>query len=163
MTTLEEARTFVREGLEKGVTCLCCGQHAQRYSRKLDSLMARGLVRMYAWFRENPGERWMHVERALKPDPLSPGGIGRQVATLKYWGLVVLKKDEEPDDAPVRGLYRITEKGERFVRGEISVPRSIFVYNDTFYGFDGQEHTDIRKALTDSFSYEELMCTAAVN
>lgn len=154
---LEEARAHVIANLDEGVICPCCSQRAQRYRRKLDSLMARGLVRMYVWFRDHPGVRWMHVERELKSDPLSPGGIGRQVATLKYWGLIRLMRDEEPDGAAVRGYYRITKRGRQFVRGQITLPRYIFVYNNTLFGFDGSEITDIQTALTDKFSYTELM------
>ena len=71
-------------------------------------------------------------------------------AMLKWWGLIEAPKGGKP------GMWRVTEAGERFVRGPLNVHSHVVMYDDRMLRFDG-ELTDIRGALGDRFDYDELM------
>jgi len=78
-----------------------------------------------------------------------------EMAKLRHWGLIE-KHYGKSEDGNSNGLYRITEKGRAFVRGEISVPRYCYIFNDEVNGFS-EEKTTIQAALGDKFNYSELI------
>ena len=53
-------------------------------------------------------------------------------------------------------MWCITERGEKFVKGQLKVNKSVYVFNNKFLGFDG-ELISIRQSLGNKFDYSELM------
>ena len=146
--THAEAVTWLEDRLEEGTHCPTCGQFAKRYNRKVNSGMARSLIAMYRLtVAEDHGE-WIHV-------PTEIGARSREEGKLAYWGLVepmsVVNADRNPS-----GMWKLTERGKRFARGQITVPEYAEVYNGTVRGHFGREVT-INDALGKHFSLADLM------
>lgn len=141
---LGDAREWLRNKLDKGAPCPCCGQRAQQYRRKLNSGMARSLIAMYAI----DAHGWIHV-------PTQIGARSREEGKLAYWGLV--EESAAPrDDGGRAGWWRLTDRGRRFVLKQLTVPSYALVYNNKVRGFDGP-FVDISQTLGAKFSYDELM------
>jgi hypothetical protein len=150
-TTLGEARKELRKGWEVGTTCPCCGQHAQLYRRKLNSGMARMLIRLYRLDRANPGGAF-HVREIIGS---SDGGSG-DLSKMVYWNLIVGLPKDPAKDTRTSGEWMITPLGRQFAEGDRTVRSHVIVYNGRERGFEG-DMIDIRVALGAKFSYTELM------
>mgnify|MGYP006289630827 CR=1 FL=1 len=154
--SVEEARQHIVQNWDKGVSCPCCGQRVQRYSRPITSSMAWGLCRLYEHLMENPDEEWVHVERFFNSCPDIPFSFRGDFAKLRYWGFIEMLDERREDGSPNNGCWRLTPRGVAFVRGDISVPGHVFVYDGHALGFS-DEHITIRDALKNKFDYEGLM------
>ena len=145
--SLDGARQRLWEKLERGeiVTCYCCGQTCKIYPRKINSGMARSLIQMY----QLGGRDWVHLPTRLNLR-------SREEGKLAYWGLVEEQKVVRSDGGRA-GWWRITEKGEAFVKNQLQVPKIAMVYNGTVREFDDSQMVGIKDALGDKFSYDELM------
>lgn len=143
-TPLGVARDWTRKHAEDGVACPVCTQRVQVYKRKLNSGMARSLIAMYAI----GGTDWVHVPTAI-------GARSREEGKLAYWGLV--EESLTPrDDGGRAGWWRVTTKGEAFVRMQLRVPSHARVYNGNVLGLMGT-YVTIADALGTKFNYSELM------
>lgn len=157
VVTLVEARTAYRSQLEGGasVECPCCERTGRIYRRKLNTGMARVLVRMYeVHHREQarePGKCWVHIHEVF-------GGRGqkhRDWPLLRLWGLVEPRtKRTRTENA--RGWWRLTELGRAFVQGHTRAPAHVLVFDGERIGAS-DEHITIREALGSRFDYGELM------
>ncbi len=150
-STIYQAKEFLRDNAVKGAECPCCRQRVQIYARALTSGMAAGLIIFY----HNRGKGWLHAEKTFKESSCNQS-IRGDFPKLRFWGLIEAKEENREDDSDRNGYYRITEKGIQFVLGHLSVPRSVFIYNNAFRGFDSLE-TDVKKALGVKFHYAKLM------
>jgi len=144
LDTLAIAQREVEAGLTDGTHCPCCGQLAKAYHRKLNSGMASALIEV--WKRHGVG--WAHV-----PD-IAPK-VGGDFAKMRHWGLVQESLGLRADGGR-QGDWRVTSLGKSFVRGLVTVPSHITVYNNAVSGTDGPAIT-IREALGSRFNYDELM------
>jgi hypothetical protein len=152
--TLEEAKTWLLERLDDGVSCPCCGQFAKRYKRKLNSSMAHALVLFYR--HVGAQEEYVHVP-SIPELRVSGRPGGGDWAKLALWGLVEEKEEERDDGSKRAGLWRMTHLGVRFVRNQMRVPRCVFLYDGAVMGFDPLTTVSIEDALGDHFNYRELM------
>jgi hypothetical protein len=146
--TLADLRAEVDAHLKPGmppIECRVCGQHVQLYRRKINSGMARALVRLYLHNRQNPG-MWMDYRDR------SAQGESRNHPYLRFWGLI--------ERGPEAGFWRITDYGRDFVEDRVTVPRAVWHFNNTAYGFTA-EQTTIRRALGDHFDLDELLFGSA--
>jgi len=150
-TPLSEAKSFVESHKNEGVRCPCCAQYAKRYRRKITSAMAYGLLLIH---KNSQGE-WLHIEEFFKNQSDIPSSIRGDISKLRHWGLLE-KNYAKSEDGNSNGLYRITSKGRAFVKGEITVPRYCYIFNDEVNGFS-EEKATIQSALTDKFNYSELL------
>jgi hypothetical protein len=146
-STLREARDFVQARLVEGVRCPCCTQFAKVYKRKLNSGQAWALILVY----RRVGREWCHITQV---DP-SLAGNGGDISKLRYWGLVE-EADERREDGGRAGWWRVTGRGERFVLGQIRLPKYVRLYDSQPYGLYG-DSISIRDALGSRFDYNELM------
>lgn len=150
LLTLVEGRAWVKANRKKGVHCLCCDQMAREYKRKLDSAMAYAMIWLIrrsqskdiAWVDlRTEGTLKIHQDRALPK--------------LAYWGLIEEKPTESKRGARTSGIWRPTEKGIRFARGEIAVPSHVTLYDNAVLKYSSTL-TTIQKALSDDFDFDEL-------
>jgi hypothetical protein len=150
-SSLGEARAYVRERLDVGVECPCCGQYAKRYVRKLNSGMARVLIRLCSLSRgDRPWESaWVSIKKLEM--------VSREVHKLAYWGLVVTDENEDSTKHS-SGSWKPTDKGYEFVWGRVTVPERVILFDGQVEGFEGEE-TPIWEALGKKFDYQELMST----
>lgn len=134
---LREARQWLakqfREG--EGVCCPACGQRVQRYSRQIYNTMVQGLK----FIAENPGTKSNKILR------FQGGG---DYAKLIHWGLLE-KRDSD-------GSWQITPKGREFLRGNIMVPKYVYIYNSTVFG-RSEEHVNVYQCADKGFVFEETL------
>jgi len=155
--TIHEAKKELREHWLEGASCPVCNQYVKLYHRKITSSMAYGLILVYRYFRIHPEAEFVHVSDYL--NTLEIDGAIRNtgdITKLRYWGLIDSDKTVREDGSKRSGFWTITEKGKQFVRGEITVPSHVKIFNNKYFGFTG-EHITIREALQNKFNYDELM------
>ena len=154
---IEVTRERLREKLDDGTTCPCCGQYAKRYKRKLNSSMAAALCWMWSTAqktsRNHPTKVWIDVPAQAPSWVLK----AREYPKLAWWGLIEEKPKEEHHKGRTSGSWRVTQLGADFARSCVSVPRYAFVYNGTVEDFTTAAPIYIRGALGNRFDYAELM------
>jgi hypothetical protein len=145
--TLVEARQRLQDHLDEGLTCPCCGQFAKRYRRKFNSGQARALINIY-----KRGGRadldWVYI-------PLL-SAKSREEGKIAYWGLLK-EAEERREDGGRAGWWRVTPIGENFIINGLRIPKYVFVYNATCFGFDKNEMVTIQDCLGNKFDLSELM------
>lgn len=144
-TPLADAQVWLRNRVDKGERCPCCTQFAKVYRRKINSGMARSLIRMY---HISPGD-WIHL-------PTEIGARSREEGKLAYWGLVEEENTLRPDGGRA-GYWRITPLGHAFVLGNIALPKYARIYDGRCLGLDTSEKATIKDALGTAFDYDDLM------
>lgn len=137
-----DARRWLKSVYRKGADCPCCGQRVQLYRRSLNRAMVRALTDIY----RAAGRDWVRIADIV--------GKRADEAKLVHWGLLEEQYGRR-EDGGRKGTWRVTEKGERFLRGEISVPRYVLLYNSKFRDFEGPDIT-VTKVLSD-FNLRELL------
>lgn len=136
--SVKQARAYVQKNLYVGVRCPCCDQHAQLYKRKLGRRMVRSLVLMY----KHHGTEYQNLSSTV-------GSQGREEGKLAYWGLI--------KRAPNRpGWWKVTARGERFVKRQISVPSHVMVYNGRARKMVGKNVT-VAQCVGGSDAYKRLI------
>lgn len=157
-TTIAEGKSYLRANFHDGCVCPACGQTTRAYRRPITSAMCVVLFLMYRQFRNEESStlsEYIHVENLLKEAHCSASSRG-DFPKLKHWGLIDAKSYNREDGSSRNGYYRITEKGEQFLKGEIKIASHVIIFNNKVLGFSS-DTIDIHKALKNKFSYEELM------
>jgi len=156
--TISAARELVRAGLDEGIQCPCCEQHAQRYYRTLNSGMARWLI-VLGKLTALKGE-WAStaevIQHAARHSSFGSSlGSGESTSLLPYWDLIECRANDDPTKKS-SGYWRVTDKGRGFLALQLTVPKTAVVYNNRLERLEGVLIT-IQEALGKKFSYEELM------
>jgi hypothetical protein len=152
-TPLHAVRTHILERREDGTICPACHQHVKLYKRKLNSGMARALIDIAHYFRNPEHAEWLHVLNYL----VARNAFNADWPKLRHWGLLSCLETLRDDGSDRVGLYRLTDIGEEFVQGRCTVPKYVYLFNDTVEGFSDGENIDIHQALGSHFNYRELM------
>lgn len=150
--TMKGAKAYLRENLEKGVNCPCCGQFVKLYKRKLNSGMAYGLIQVFKLSQEKDGG-WFHINELLERKIASSQ---LEIPRLQYWRLVEQKENVDDPTKKHTGFWRLTDRGHAFAIGQIYVKKHVYIFNGKCFGFSSED-TTIQEALGDKFDYEELM------
>ncbi len=149
-TTLDEAKDWLRERVDEGAHCPCCGQYAKIYKRKMTAFTARAMIAMHRWYADEYVKMPQLIRRHLTD--LTQGGY----ATLGvYWGLIE-EETVRREDGGRAGYWRLTNPGREFVLGLKSVPKYARIYDGRCLGFEGETFT-IHDALGTKFDYNALM------
>lgn len=157
MTSLQEAKDFINQNVEKGVCCPCCKQYLKLYKRKMYSGPTVLLVALYR-LSNRRGNNFYHVieilKQVLKNDAIKIIGDG---AKANYFGLMEEKKKEKnKTHKRTSGFWKITEKGRLFVEGKIKIPKYAFVLDGKITGYS-KEEVDVFETIGKKFDYAELM------
>ncbi len=142
--TLGVARDILRSLVREGYKCPLCTQMAKVYRRKINSTMARALIKIYA-----AGGTTSFVHTASLP------GDTHEASQLSWWGLIEEEGVTRPDGGRA-GHWRVTARGERFVRHDEAVPTYALIYDGRVLGLEG-DLVYISTALGKRFNYHELM------
>jgi hypothetical protein len=145
-TTLAGAVTFIEENRKKGCECPCCGQYVKEYGRSIHTSMALVLIGLHKLFTADPGLQWLHVSKFPVPPNFNING---DYNYLRHWGLL----QSHPDFV---GHWRVTELGHQFARGEVRVPKTVFLFNNERVGASDKT-VAIQEALGNKFNYDALM------
>lgn len=152
--TVREARDLLRDLVDEGHSCPVCRQFAKVYRRSITGSMAAALVTFY---RKVGTMRWAAAPVVLKARREWAGG---DWGKLRYWGLVEEETDIRRDDGGRAGYWRVTIKGEQFIREQITVPRHALVYDGRCLSLEGEPVT-IRQRLGKKFRLDDLMAGTA--
>jgi len=142
--TLSEARENLNANLEDGTECVCCGQYARTYRRKLNSNMVVFLVDLV---KKTGTDEWIHYGELEF--------TGRDYNYLKHFGLAECKVNKDPGKKG-SGMWRPTERGVDFVHGRTKVPTHVFLYNNRIKSWSDTKG-DVKDALGSKFNYSELL------
>jgi len=116
-----------------GAHCPTCGQLCQDRPRSITNQMARALEMMY---RKGGTTRWVKRTSLLR----RVGQRGGDDAKLALWDLIETPTADDPSpDGKFSGWARVTEKGEQFILGDISIPRVAWVFNRELLEFEGPD------------------------
>lgn len=156
-STVGEAKEFLRKNFQRGVGCPCCKQFVKQYKRPMTSSMAWAFLLVYRHMKANPQLEWLHVQNFLKPLPI-PAAVANtgDFSKLKHWGLIEEKLGIRDDLSSRVGYYRVTDKGRMFAEGKLTVPKRVKLYNQEFFGFEGNDIT-IQDALGKRFDFNEIL------
>lgn len=146
MESIIDAKKYLRENYEEGCNCPVCDQIVKLYKRKLNSGMARTLVEMYRY-----GDEFIHVKNRLREANLPNT---HDFTLLRHWKLIEAPDEETKGQAS--GLWRITEKGREFCRGNVVVNKHVLIAVNRLQGFS-EDKTTIQDSLGSKFNWEELM------
>lgn len=152
--SLAEAKQHLRDNWKKGCECVACGQTVKLYNRALTSSMAYGLWLVRNTIHSSSTDGYFHVENFLK-NLTCPPSLRGDFPKLRFWGFIEQKVPNVSDVSTSNGLYRITEKGLEFLKGQMQVPASVLIYNNKFIGF-GTKQTTFHEALKKKFNINEL-------
>lgn len=154
-TPLGQVRSWLRLRAEEGDICPCCKQRVQIYKRKLNKTMVRTLALLavkqnkQALVHHNR-TGFIHAPTVLKEH----AGYAREVGKLAYWGFVE-EGTSQTGDGRHAGLWRVTEEGYAFLRGQLEVSRYVKVYNGRKLGEQGTK-VNIRDVAVE-FDLVELL------
>lgn len=142
LTTLKEAKDFLRQSRGAGVDCPCCDQYVKLYKRPLTSEMANVLCELVILYNER--RDWIPVK-----DLSTRGG---DYAKLLWWELIEFEKPKH-GSARASGGMKPTVLGLKFALRRAKVPAYVLLYNNRMLGYDGDQ-IDIDQVP--NFSYSEI-------
>jgi len=143
-TPLGEAIDFtVDAAVNGGAICPCCSQFVKVYKRKINSAMAKALVDLY---KEGKTFKFVHGPTVT---------TCREVSKLSWWGLVVEESTLRPDGGR-SGYWRVTKKGEQFIKKQIKCQKYAHVFDGKILNHVG-DFINIEDAFGSPFHYNELM------
>jgi hypothetical protein len=146
-TTLREIKEYLKSNYKVGCKCPACNQNVKLHPRKLNSSMAFGLVILYKLQRI--GGVKMNEEIAKLKIPSS----NIEYAKLAYWKLA---EEVQGLKGKRSGHWKITKLGIDFVRGDKTVSKTAYVYNNNCYGLSPDQVT-LDKAFGTKFKYHDLL------
>ena len=155
-TPLGEAKQWVQDRLEKGVSCPCCSQHAKVYRRNINYTIAAVLILLARRAKENQTEQWLHVEKHIMNTGVFKV-MPREWQKLRYWDLMEPNDLPAEDGNPHNGYWRIPDTGMQFAEGKIKVPKYVWVFNNIVIAKSNKFMVDVHDCLKNKFNYSELM------
>lgn len=136
---------------QKNSTCPCCSQKVNMCSYKIYDSSALALIKLKQLTDKK--KKPYHVYDFAESTALHVRAS--HYADLRHWGLIEPFKSNDPKKKS-SGFWTITQKGIDFVEGKIRLPEKIKMFNNTFFGYDGDD-IDIIQALGQKFNYYEIM------
>lgn len=154
------AKRYIESRLMEGVSCPCCGRNNKRYTRPLDSGIARGLV---ALVRASPNGERVHVKDIPEMLVGDVAWTSHDFAKARFWGLCEEVSREELTEEELKktgrrrkkGFWRSTEKGRLFVYSMLKVPKYVDLLNNNFEKVHGDDWS-IQDALGHPFDFFEI-------
>lgn len=146
---------FAEAETSNGSICPCCERFTKIYKRKFNKPMAESLLWLFTKnyeFNELKTYEYFSIGNDAPRHVVRNGG---SLASCKWWDLVEQKENED-SAKHTSGMWRITNRGVRFIRGEIQIVGHIKTYNkEKIFEFDTQ--TTFIESLGRPFNYTELM------
>lgn len=146
-STLDEVKEWLAPRMfGRGAKCPCCERLAKVHPRPLNASNVRVLITLY----RRHGRDWAYLPHLRS--------AGQDEVTAKHWGLIEPRPGLRADGSNRQGWWRLTARGEQFVRGEITIPRRMLIYADRCHGPENpDDRVDVRDCLGIAFDYDKLM------
>lgn len=151
--SLEDAREWLRERASKGARCPCCQQRVKIYPRRLGEEHCVFLKNLLRHKNDPEMSDWVHHSVANTYKNKNSRGYH----SLQWFGLAETGAcgDLKPKKK-MSGYWRITPKGEAFLRDRLRVPKYIYTYNAEVVDVS-EETVNVIEALPVNFNYYEMI------
>ena len=151
---LERARELFFENIQgKATKCPCCERTGKVYPLTLNTTRIKSLIWLHkaAMFQEGG---WVDVPNEAPKELLRTN----QLSSLKHWGLIEAATNEDRKKK-ASGIWRITETGDHFLKGFLSIECKVWIWNDGCIKMDGgfvyisdvDCHFDYEATMADKF------------
>jgi len=159
-TAIQTLRDNWRETIEnEGGRCPCCDRWGKISGHGITETMSLALL----WLSRQPVDDngFVNVPKAAPAWMLR----GKTYSLLQHWHLIYKVEKNEDKTKRSDGLWQVTTKGHQFLRNELSVPRKVFIYDNTIQGFSQEEvffedcfgkHFDYQEVMSDSFNLSTI-------
>jgi hypothetical protein len=127
--------------------CETCGHAITTYSRNLPKAEVPALIRLY--------HDYMNGIPHTQINKL-PQSSGHELSRFALWGLVEQIENDDPKKK-TSGFWRITGRGRRFVRCEVTMPLKAIEREGIAIGYDGDHVTIQQLCRMKGFDYQKLM------
>lgn len=128
--------------------CPCCGRYAKIYKRRLNSTMAKQLIRFYHLGAAN---EFVHTSKVV-----AGTGVG-DFSKMRIWGLLKPAKIKPKNGSNTSGKWKLTADGVAFVENRRPVRQYAHIYLDELIEFSGDAVSIIDCLKSKGFNYHELM------
>ena len=146
-SSLLDVKQYLNENYKNGCYCPACKQRVQLYKRKLASTMAFALIRFVVHQRKN-GNQFTKFSSILDNENVTPTQRA-DWQKLAYFRLI----QPNPDKS---AMYKVTQQGFDFVKGNILMPKYANVMNAKVYGY-AMDQITIHQALGTKFNLDDLL------
>jgi hypothetical protein len=127
-----------------GAYCPCCDRKGKIHRYSLSEMHALAL-------------RWISINGTLENDGFVKMGrnapacfnVAKTFSILQHWNLIEARIGH-------KNYWRATPKAFEFILGHITVPKAVYIYNKTIFGFDANE-ISFRQCFEVSFNFDEMM------
>jgi len=154
---LDAIRSNWRTTIEnEGGRCPCCDRFGKINAHSMIETMALALL----WLSRQPTDEQGFVDVTRAPAWFVKG----KYSLLRHWDLT--QKTDKPDDKTKgEGLWMLTSKGQQFLRGQISIPKKVYIYDNCVQGFSSEEiyfcdtfgkHFVYAEVMSDSFNLASI-------
>ena len=156
--SLGEIKEFLTANWDSdGCICPACKKTVKLNPISINNMMAYRLCVLYnltkATYVVDGKFRYFHVSDDIEVELKLGGGW----AKLRWWDLIEQKpKEKGKGNGRTSGMWRITQKGIKFVENRIAVPKYVKLFNSKSYGFYGDQ-VRISDCFENRFDYEKLM------
>jgi len=150
---LADAKQYVWDNGDDGVSCPCCGLYFKKYHRPFNKGMARYLVEIVTEF-EQTGD-WIDVRKL--PIYKSKTQRGDYGYLRKHWPFLVPAPNDDPRYKG-SGFWKPNTDAVNFVHGRTTIKSHVWHIRDTVLGHDGN---DIRIHEATDFDVRDLMSKGA--
>ena len=111
--------------------CETCGAKLKRYNHPMTPILVHALVKFYAAVCAKK-ENSIHLKDDMDGTDQELDRYERSNWTkLRFHGLVAKVKE---NNHQVRGCWLITHRGADFLKGELSIPKTVYVYRNNVVG-----------------------------
>lgn len=139
-----------------GAICPVCDQHARVYRRHVSAGPCMWMLDMARYFDEHPDEEWVKTGDGGQ----IPAPRGGDYAKMRFWNFVEQKEDLREDGSARVGWWRLLPHGRAFLRGEVAVPKTVFVYNNAAIdpppGFTASREVRIGDVIRERFDFGKV-------
>lgn len=139
----------------KASLCPSCSRVVKVYRFKLGAYS-----RLLIWMKQvewDHKDRWIHVPRLAPDSAIDRGG---DYGKLRWWGFMELQPNPDNPAQQTSGIWRLTEKGRKFVANGLWVPSHVFFRakspESVVLGWE-EDLTNIATTLGVGFNYRALM------
>lgn len=151
---LKDMKDYVESNVNRGVICPCCENLVKVRKETMIARIAKAMVLMYKYTMERkPEDGWIHLSSVFLKE-YRQDSYGLSTTKAKYFGLIEPKRNL--NGSKVNGVWRLTDRGKEFVKGKITVPKSVIIFRDEIYGYS-EKVFRIEDAFGEMFSLDEVM------
>jgi hypothetical protein len=132
----------------EGGDCPCCKRYGKYNGYSITKTDAKALV----WiFVNGDKDGWVHMPTASPREFMR----SKSFTNMRYWGLIENYPNDNKD-VKGSGLWRVTSKAVKYIRGEMQLPKKAFVFDRTLIGFSEQQ-VFFSECFKDYFDLQQVM------